>query len=71
MIIDVEKQPRIRIKSGWDQAGRQGVTLGPVITVYGVEWVSVLWDEDDDPDWQKASSLEQLVEKWDELRIQL
>jgi len=68
MIIDIDKQPKIRIKAGWDQEGRTGILLGVIVNIHGIDWAPVLWDFTDDPDWQKASSLEGLVERWESLR---
>ena len=53
---------RIRIKKGWHQEGREGVRLGPDIIPPGhaMAWTPVLWDGDDDPDFQKAHSVERV-----------
>ena len=48
---------RCRIKEGWDQAGREGEFLG-AIECNGVLWATVNWNEEEEPDLQKALSLE-------------
>jgi len=48
---------KIRIKKGWEDAGKQGITLTEPIML-GQLWVGVKWDDEDEPDWHKASALE-------------
>jgi len=50
---------RIRISKGWEDEGRCGRCLGrSVEDRYGMKWVPVEWDDEDDPTFQKESSLE-------------
>lgn len=50
---------RVRIKIGWDQAGRSGVALTePFQDKYGQFWVAVDWDDEEDPDNYKRVCLE-------------
>lgn len=51
----------VRIREGWDGAGRLGLRLGEDISISGVIWTPVLWDDqraDGDPDFHKARGLE-------------
>ena len=51
---------RVRIKNGWDQAGRIGHVIGKLITTEdGMSWTPVLWEGEEDPDWSKSSALEE------------
>jgi hypothetical protein len=63
----VEAGKRVRIREGWQGAGKKGTALGMPLVVNGGEmkWIPVLWDGEDDPDWHKAYGLECLVEKWE------
>ena len=50
---------RIRIKSGWDGAGRLGDFLGSEnFDCNGQYWTPVLWDNEEDPDFHKTAALE-------------
>lgn len=54
----------IRIKRSWEGVGRTGVTLGPSVRDHcGMWWTPVLWDDEEDPDFHKASGLEGQTEK--------
>ncbi len=47
---------RVRIKAGWEGAGREGTLLAVVyVDQY---WSGVKWDDEEDPDWHKTSALE-------------
>jgi hypothetical protein len=50
---------RMRIKSGWDCAGRVGKVLGPNIYI-GQAWTPIQWEGSDEPDWHKTAGLEQV-----------
>jgi len=47
---------RVRIKTGWEAAGRRGIELARVFA--DQNWSVVLWDGDDDPDCFKSAGLE-------------
>jgi hypothetical protein len=49
----------VRIKKGWDKAGRVGKTLGPVLYLRQ-NWTPVLWEDAEDPDWHKTVGLEEI-----------
>ena len=54
---------RVRIKPGWDKAGKVGKTLGPAIYAgqgMGQSWTPVLWDDEEDPDWHKTAGLDEV-----------
>lgn len=48
----------VRIKKGWDKAGRLGKVLGESIIYRDIEWTPVIWEEEEDPDWNKTIGLE-------------
>jgi hypothetical protein len=50
---------RLRIREGWHGAGKTGVRLGPDVYVRQ-HWTPILWDDEEDPDWHKASGLEKV-----------
>jgi len=54
------KGSRIRIRDGWDEAGREGVCLGKKVTSphTGQEWLPVCWDDEEDPDFFKPAAIE-------------
>jgi hypothetical protein len=49
--------PRVRVRTGWDNAGQLGTVVGAQIHL-GQWWCPVLWDDEEDPDWCKSSGLE-------------
>ena len=52
--------PRVRIKKGWEGAGRWG-TIFYIIhrnAFIGQAWAMVLWDDEEDPDCHKTAGLE-------------
>lgn len=49
---------RCRIKSGWSDAGREGVAFNYFDDLKGQRWVALQWDGDDDPDLHKAMGIE-------------
>lgn len=56
---------RVVIKSGFEGAGRRGWIIGSTLELYeigNIKWVPVLWDDEEDPDWFKASGLR--VQAW-------
>lgn len=48
--------PRVRVKDGWCEAGKEGTRLGPDVLV-GQWWTPVKWDDDEDPDFFKTAGL--------------
>jgi len=48
---------RVKVKSGWLYAGKEGDTLGPNVTC-GQTWTPVLFDGDEDPEFCKADALQ-------------
>lgn len=50
----------VRIKDGWQDAGKRGMILCKPIRV-GQIWIAVLWDGEQDPDWHKARGLELVI----------
>jgi hypothetical protein len=48
----------LRIRRGWQEAGKRGVRLGPDVYVGGQPWTPVLWDDEDDPTFHKAAGVE-------------
>jgi hypothetical protein len=63
MIYAVHESKVVRIKSGWYEEGKLGITLGPPIVIHGMSWTPVLWESNDDPDFQKSVSLEPAPDK--------
>lgn len=57
-LVDYMRMPRVRVKEGWDGAGKRGVTLGPAMPVGGMDWVPVLFDNEIDPTFFKLHGLE-------------
>lgn len=53
----------IRMKAGFEDAGRLGQSLGEHITVNGMQWTPVLWDGEDEPDFVKSKGIEHLKVK--------
>ncbi len=51
----------VRIKDGWQDAGKRGVILCKPIHV-GQLWIAVRWDGEEDPDWFKARGLEIVIQ---------
>ena len=51
---------RIRIKKGWSEFGKVGTCLGNTVFVEQ-EWIPVLWDNEDDPDFFKLAGIERLT----------
>ena len=48
------------VRPGWVDAGRRGRSLGEHITVNGMQWTPVLWDDADEPAFAKSITLEHL-----------
>jgi len=49
------------IKEGWEDAGLRGKVLGPDVICpnrAGQKWTPVLWDGEEDPDWNKTAGLD-------------
>ena len=58
-------QPRVRIRAGWMDAGKEGDLLaGPIRDRKGQSWMCVQWDVDEDPDMHKAEGLEVASVEW-------
>lgn len=54
---------RCRIKTGWQDAGREGLFLVTVADEpLGQPWAIVLWDGEEDPDCFKAAGIEVIRE---------
>ncbi len=51
----------MRVKDGWQDAGKRGVILCKPIHV-GQLWIAVRWDGEEDPDWFKARGLEIVIQ---------
>lgn len=58
-VSDQSGTTRVRIKSGWDNAGRTGTVIGRSVK-RGQWWSPVIWDDEEDPDWHKTVGLEAL-----------
>jgi hypothetical protein len=54
----VGKRKIIKIKDGWEDAGRHGEQLGDPIEVNGMSWTPVLFQDEEDPDFFKTAALE-------------
>ncbi len=50
---------KVRIKDGWDMAGRVGTRLGFDV-MCGQMWTPVLWEGEDDPDFYKTAGIDNL-----------
>lgn len=48
---------RVRIRAGWLDEGLLGTVIGAQVLL-GQWWCPVLWDGEDDPDWNKSAGLE-------------
>ena len=53
---------KLRIKAKWHDAGKVGMRVGPDVQIGGMIWTPILWDDENDPDFQKATSLERVKE---------
>jgi hypothetical protein len=51
----------VRIKVGWEDAGRLGKQLGEPVFVQQW-WTPVLWDDEEDPTFHKTAGLEEVTE---------
>lgn len=51
------KYTRVKIKQGWEGAGRKGTALGEPVFA-GQEWLPVLWDGEEDPALFKLAGIE-------------
>ena len=57
--MNIEPKQRIRIKAGWDWAGRKGRCLAVVeLAESDKVWIVVKWDDEDDPGNYEARGLE-------------
>lgn len=52
-------QQRVRIKPGWEGAGRKGVRHAEVNVQQ--PWSVVVWDDEEDPDCFKSAGLEEIA----------
>lgn len=52
----------VRIKTGWENSGKLGVALGEPVTIYrnSQEWLPVIWQGEEDPDWHKLAGIEKV-----------
>lgn len=54
---------RVRIKPGWENAGKIGKNLERIVYVgqgMGQSWTAVLWEGEEDPDWHKTAGLDEV-----------
>jgi len=49
----------VRIKEGYTNQGRMGITLDKPKKVKGSMWTPILWQNQDKPDWVEAESIKQ------------
>lgn len=49
---------KFKIKDGWHEAGRTGVTLGVPVLVEQL-WTPILFDDEEDPDFLKTAAIEE------------
>jgi hypothetical protein len=54
---DEPNGPRVRIRAGWLDEGLLGTVIGAQVLL-GQWWCPVLWDGEEDPDWNKSAGLE-------------
>lgn len=54
--LEAKPRFRVRIREGWDQAGRRGTLYGFLWQIQA--WAAVVWDDEEDPDFVKAAALE-------------
>lgn len=52
---------KVRIKYGWEGVGKSGLVIGEPIRVSGQDWLPVLWDDEEDPDFHKLEGIDVLV----------
>jgi hypothetical protein len=45
------------IKKGWEKEGTEITVLGPAIELRGMKWTPIIFDKEEDPSWQKTSSI--------------
>lgn len=45
------------IREGWEYAGRQLTVIGPTVIVNGMLWVPIVFEDEDEPDLYKESSI--------------
>ena len=55
--MKIRKGTRVRIRAGWSGAGRVGKALAAPMFVLQ-DWVPVVWDDEEDPDFFKDAGLE-------------
>ncbi len=60
MIIEYTYSTRIRVKKGWYEFGKVGTCLGNPVFV-NQEWIPVLWDDEEDPEFFKLAGVERLA----------
>jgi len=48
---------RCKIKTGWENEGREGIAFGFFNSLNMQEWTVVQWDGEEDPDLHKAYGL--------------
>lgn len=52
------KNKKIRVKSNYIEKGKTGKLLGKPIKINGTEWVPILWDNEEDPEFFKFDGIE-------------
>jgi hypothetical protein len=63
-------EPRVRIRAGWRDAGKEGYLLaGPIRDRKGQHWMVVQWDVDEDPDMHKVERLEVSSVEWKAVKL--
>lgn len=50
---------KMRIKIGWENAGKTGYRIGPDYQgLDGMWWTPVQWEDEEEPEWYKTKALE-------------
>lgn len=50
----------LKVKDGWENAGRMGIRLASDIFCGGRFWTPILWAGEEDPDLHKSEGLEKV-----------
>ncbi len=56
----------VRIKSGWDDAGKRGLCYGYINL--DQSWAIVVWEAEEDPDLVKMRSLDEKLIIWSAIK---
>lgn len=57
------------VKEGWYDAGRTLTILGKSVTVKNMEWLPIVFDNEEDPTFHKTTSIRPLTKKEESLLI--